>query len=65
LEQFGTNMICVNSASDWGESSPSMLVDTALEYRRRGKTQAQVEDVFYSNPCRFFGQCAKWKLKPE
>jgi predicted metal-dependent TIM-barrel fold hydrolase len=65
LEQFGTNMICVNSASDWGESSPSMLVDTALEYRRRGHSEREVEDVFYSNPCRFFGQCAKWKLKPQ
>jgi uncharacterized protein len=64
LEQFGADMICVNSASDWGESSPSMLVDTALEYRRRGKTDQEVEDVFYNNPCRFFGQCAKWKLKP-
>src|SRR5882757_503436 len=64
LEQFGPQMICVNSASDWGESSPSMLVDTALEYRRRGHSEREVEDVFYSNPCRFFGQCAKWKLKP-
>jgi len=64
LEQFGTQMICVNSASDWGESSPSMLIDTALEYRRRGHSEAEVEEVFYSNPCRFFGQSGKWKLKP-
>jgi len=40
-------------------------IDTALEYRRRGRTERDVEDVFYNNPCRFFGQCAKWKLKPE
>jgi hypothetical protein len=65
LEQFGPAMICVNSASDWGESSPSMLIDTALEYRRRGHSEAEMADVFYNNPCRFFGQSAKWRLKPE
>jgi predicted metal-dependent TIM-barrel fold hydrolase len=64
LEQFGPDQICVNSASDWGESSPSMLIDTALEYRRRGHDERQTLDVFHNNPCRFFGQNPKWKLKP-
>src|SRR5205085_4074438 len=44
LEQFGPQMICVNSASDWGESSPSMLVDTALEFRRRGHSERELEE---------------------
>ena len=52
-------MICVNSASDWGESSPSMLVDTALEFRRRGHTEEELQHIFYSNPCRFFGTMPK------
>ncbi len=64
LEQFGPSMICVNSASDWGDSHPSMLVDTRLEYLRRGHSDADADDIFYSNPCRFFGQCPKWTLKP-
>ncbi|HEY8666016.1 MAG TPA: TatD family hydrolase [Tepidisphaeraceae bacterium] len=64
LEQFGSRMICVNSASDWGESSPSMLTDTMLEYRRRGHSEGELLDVFHDNPCRFFGQCAKWKRRP-
>src|SRR5215218_6008090 len=64
LEQFGTDMICVNSASDWGESSPSMLTDTALEYLRRGHDERACTEVFYNNPCRFFGQVSKWKLRP-
>lgn len=63
LEQFGPEMMMVNSASDWGESSPSMLIDTALEYRRRGHSERELTEVFYNNPCRFFGQCGKWKLK--
>jgi predicted metal-dependent TIM-barrel fold hydrolase len=62
LEAFGADMICVNSASDWGESSPSMLTDTCREYRARGHTEREAIEVFYNNPCRFFGQCAKWKL---
>lgn len=64
LEQFGTEMICVNSASDWGESGPSNLTDTYLEFRKRGHSEAKALDVFYNNPCRFFGQSPKWKLKP-
>ena len=64
LEQFGPEMICVNSASDWGESHPSSMVDTCLEYLRRGHSEREATEVFYNNPCRFFGQCGKWKLKP-
>lgn len=62
LEIYGPKMICVNSASDWGESSPSMLTDTMLEYRRRGHSEAELAEIFYNNPCRFFGQCPKWTL---
>jgi predicted metal-dependent TIM-barrel fold hydrolase len=64
LEMYGTENICVNSASDWGESSPSMLTDTMLEFRRRGHSQRELTDVFYNNPCRFFGQNPKWQLAP-
>ncbi|HLL89682.1 MAG TPA: TatD family hydrolase [Tepidisphaeraceae bacterium] len=64
LEQFGTDRICVNSASDWGESGPHMLTDTCLEFRRRGHTEAEATEVFFNNPCRFFGQCPKWTIKP-
>jgi predicted metal-dependent TIM-barrel fold hydrolase len=64
LEQFGPSMIMVNSAADWGESSPSMLTDTCLEYLRRGHSEGEALEIFYNNPCRFFGQCPKWKLAP-
>ncbi|HRK29842.1 MAG TPA: TatD family hydrolase [Tepidisphaeraceae bacterium] len=61
LEEFGTQMICVNSASDWGESGPHMLTDTCREFRARGHTTQEAIEVFYNNPCRFFGQNPKWK----
>jgi hypothetical protein len=41
-----------------------MMVDTALEYRRRGHTDGEITRVFHDNPCRFFGQSSKWKIKP-
>jgi len=65
LQIYGADRICVNSASDWGESHPSMLVDTALEYRRRGHSEQQTTGIFYSNPCRFFGQSGHWKPQPD
>src|SRR5277367_5462553 len=64
LETFGRERICVNSAIDWGESHPSMLVDTVLEYGRRGHGPKESADVFFNNPCRFFGQWQKWKISP-
>jgi predicted metal-dependent TIM-barrel fold hydrolase len=64
LETFGTEMICVNSASDWGESSPSMLTDTMLEFRRRGHSEVEAMAIFHDNPCRFFAQSGKWPIRP-
>jgi len=63
LEEFGTDQICVNSASDWGESGPHMLTDTLLEYKKRGNDEKLATKVFYNNPCHFFGQSPKWTLK--
>lgn len=65
METYGTQMLCVNSAADWGESSPSMLHDTCLEYRRRGHSEAEAMEVFFNNPCRFFGQSGKWTIAPR
>jgi predicted metal-dependent TIM-barrel fold hydrolase len=65
LEEFGPKMIMVNSAADWGESSPSMLTDTCREFMQRGHSEREAVEVFYDNPCRFFGQCQKWKLRPS
>jgi uncharacterized protein len=62
LETFGPDMICVNSASDWGESGPHMLIDTLREYRARGHTESQASHVFFDNPNRFFSQSGRWRL---
>jgi uncharacterized protein len=62
LEAYGVGQICVNSASDWGESGPHTLVDTVREFRARGHSEAEAARVFYDNPCVFFGQSEKWKV---
>jgi predicted metal-dependent TIM-barrel fold hydrolase len=64
IETFGSQMLCVNSASDWGESGPTYLTDTCREFLSRGHTEQEATEIFYNNPCRFFGQTPKWKLKP-
>ena len=28
------------------------------------RTPQEAIEVFFNNPCRFFGQCPKWKVKP-
>ena len=63
-ELSGTEKICVNSASDWGESGPQYLMDTYLEFKRRGHSEAECLKVFHNNPCYFFAQSGKWKVRP-
>lgn len=64
LETSGTERIWVNSAADWGKSHPSCLVDTRLEFLRRGHTHQEAQDLFYNNPCRFLGQNPRWRRQP-
>jgi uncharacterized protein len=65
LEQFGPEKICVNSASDWGDSGPHMLIDTLLEFRKRGHAEREAIEIFHNNPCKFFGQSEKWRREPQ
>jgi predicted metal-dependent TIM-barrel fold hydrolase len=64
LETLGPERLMVNSAADWGESHPSSMIDTALEFRRRGHSEREALEIFNNNPCRFFGQSDRWKLRP-
>ncbi len=57
-------MICVNSASDWGESGPHNLTDTARWSSSAAATPSAALEIFHNNLCRFFGQSPKWKVKP-
>ncbi len=63
LEQYGPDMIVANSAADWGESHPHYLMDTCIEFLRRGHSEVEATRLFHDNPCRFFGQNPKWKIR--
>ncbi len=67
LEQFGPEKICVNSASDWGESGPHTLVDTVLEYRRRGhaETRRRRRRYFLIIRAGFLDNPGKWTTPAE
>ena len=62
LDRYGTDRLWLNSACDWGESVPLIVVRTALEMRRRGWTAATIDEVIYRNPIRFLSQCPNFKL---
>jgi predicted metal-dependent TIM-barrel fold hydrolase len=55
----------VDASGDWGPSDPGTLHQAIFEMRRRGYDDDVVEGVFYDNPCRFLGQCPKFKHKPR
>ncbi len=35
-----------------------------FEMRMRGHREEDIEDIFYNNPCRFYGKNPKFRHKP-
>ncbi len=64
LEKFGKEQMLVDASGDWGPSDPATLHQAIYEMRKRGHQEADVEDVFYNNPCRFLGQNPKFAFRP-
>lgn len=62
LEVYGTERLWMNSACDWGVSVPLVVVQTAIEMRRRGWTDAAIDRVIYQNPVRFLSQSPNFRL---
>ncbi|MBK9138327.1 MAG: TatD family hydrolase [Verrucomicrobia bacterium] len=65
LDVYGSERLWLNSACDWGESVPLVVVHTALEMRRRGWSQEAIERVIYDNPREFLSQSPKFCLREE
>jgi len=63
IELYGMDNILVDASGDWGPSDPATLHDAIFEMRRRGHADADIENVFYDNPCRFLGQNPKFMPK--
>ena len=62
LQRRGLDRVLVNSAADWGRSDPLTTVRTAEEMLAAGFTDADVEQVFWTNPVAFFGQSGRLLL---
>lgn len=62
IETFGPERICVNSACDWGPSSPVAVPQFIFEMRRRGHSDETIRRVVYDNPVAFLGQSPNFRL---
>lgn len=60
VEIYGTERLCINSSGDWSVSDPLSILKCANEMRRRGHSEAAVNQVFYENPKGFMGQNPKF-----
>lgn len=65
IEKYGLERIMADASGDWGPSDPATLHDAVFEMRRRGHTDADVETLFYNNPCYFLGQNPRFKPQPN
>ncbi len=63
LDRYGLERILVNSAADWGPSTPKVVPDFIVEMRRRGYTEQEIRQVVYENPLRFFRQAAGFEFQ--
>src|SRR5262252_3763194 len=53
LDMYGMDQIWMNSACDWGISVPLAVPRAALEMRKRGYSEEQVDQMIYRNPIQF------------
>ena len=61
LEHYGTQRIWMNSACDWGISSPLAVPHAAIEMKQRGHNPQWIDQVVYSNPITFMKQSSRFQ----
>lgn len=64
IEMYGDDRIMVNSAGDWGPSSPVSVPDFIQEMRQRGHSEQKIKKIVYDNPIEFFAQSRNFKFTP-
>jgi len=65
VRRYGPARILVNSAADWGISDPLKVPKTAAAMRAAGIAEADVAQLFWDNPVRFFGQSGRLELAED
>ena len=56
VETYGFERIYVNSACDWGHSTPTAVPQFMMEMRRRGHAEDAIRRVVFANPIAFLRQ---------
>jgi uncharacterized protein len=59
VKKYGTDRIIINSAADWGVSDPLKVPKTAIEMKKAGISDGDIETIVWSNPIAFFGQTGR------
>ncbi len=62
FEIYGKQSIWLNSACDWGRSDPLSIPKTIMEMRRRGHSEATIEELVFGNPVRFLSQNPRFRV---
>ena len=65
VKRYGPERIIVNSAADWGVSDPLKVPKTATAMRQAGISDADIDQVLWRNPVRFFAQSGRLDLAEE
>ena len=65
VKRFGPERIIVNSAADWGVSDPLKVPKTAAALRQAGIAEADIQEILWRNPVRFFAQSGRLDLEDE
>jgi predicted metal-dependent TIM-barrel fold hydrolase len=59
VKKYGAERIVINSAADWGVSDPLKVPKTAVEMKKAGISDADIETIVWKNPIAFFGQTGR------
>jgi predicted metal-dependent TIM-barrel fold hydrolase len=65
VERYGAERILINSAADWGVSDPLKVARTAAVMRERGFAEPLLQQLFWDNPCAFFGQSGRLTISGD
>jgi uncharacterized protein len=65
VKRYGPERIIVNSAADWGVSDPLKVPRTEAAMRQAGIPEADIVEVLWRNPVRFFAQSGRLDLEDE
>lgn len=62
IETCGAERLWLNCACDWGVSDPLAVPRSAIELRRRGHDDQDIDQLFFKNPHAFLSQSPKFRI---